>query len=767
MAKKLDDLFYTLELKDKEFIQETQKIQDQLKNVQDGMGKDMQKAARDSERGLKGFFQKLQKNWLAIVAVIGSVKKAWDFSKEAAKFNQQVQALEKQFGVSADKILGKLRAVSQGTISDQGLIEATNRAFALNLTQDVDELAKLMEFARLRARALGLDTTQAFTDLTTGLARQSPQILDNLGIMTTSFTKVAEETGRTVDTQFLLEQVLKQANEELGRQGDLVLTDAEKFAVLESKVQNIKVALGQALLEGFRPLIDALININTEGDEFKDTMEAISGIINGISKAIILLSNVIQIIISVFGAFFADLERGMLEIKVNILATVRDIVEAIEKTGIGQRIGIQSGGINTKLNKAVQQYEKARTESLLKQYNYSESIRKNVEEAILNLFKEQETANKGMVDTIKEINEVVGGSGGGAGGKSLKENVSETTSDFSKMVDSVGVLADTLTYANEEVGKFAKEITNILSAISTSNPVGIFAGIMSLLIKIDQKVKESNEDISEQLTMWEEIEGSLETINQALDINNMLIKAYEGNEEAVFRLEKERLEILKEKNKELTESLKTNKHDLEIERHALQTSTLFLKQKLRIGQYDLRPRIKQSVIERIKAEEERLRIIEDQLDAMKRLGEAIELNDNGTIKNLEVFEELIKNETDQDRVKVLEEILKNNQAITSQLEKQKGLNEDINSSALKRIRQEIALGILDPQNIRDIQSIQSRLSAAGLSGLDLGTSLQGLGISGTNLTRSIGSITNIFQGVPTSDLTQQTADQINSNIEGI
>ena len=189
----------------------------------------------------KKFIDRVKKNWLKIAAIIGTtivtIKKAFDFSKEAAKFEQAMAAAERQFGVSADNILKKLKEVSQGTVSNTDLIESANRAMALNVTRDLDKMAKLLEISRVRARSMGIDTTQAFNDIVTGIGRQSPLILDNLGIITKGWLDEAKAAGVAGDAQFFLNKVLEDGNKILEKTGPLVLSDAEKIQKFESNIK--------------------------------------------------------------------------------------------------------------------------------------------------------------------------------------------------------------------------------------------------------------------------------------------------------------------------------------------------------------------------------------------------------------------------------------------------------------------------------------------------------------------------------------------------
>lgn len=146
---------------------------------------DLKKRISDTKKDFKGLdtgvkktqsvFTGLMSSLFATAAAIGavalSVKKGFDFVKEFARFKQSSDAMRQQFGVNADVVIKKLREVSGGTIDSANLVQAANRAMALNVTNDVDKIAKLLEIARLRAKAMGTDTTDAFNDIVTGIGR--------------------------------------------------------------------------------------------------------------------------------------------------------------------------------------------------------------------------------------------------------------------------------------------------------------------------------------------------------------------------------------------------------------------------------------------------------------------------------------------------------------------------------------------------------------------------------------------------------------------
>ncbi len=156
---------------DKIEIQVIAKGLDAVKQDIKGLQAQMEKTGKQSEKSANI----LQSAWVgaaaAVVVAIAGVKKAMDFSKEGAKIQQSMEATANQFGISIDKMLSKLREASAGTVADSDLISSANRAMALNVTKDMDKMAQLMEVARARGKAMGLDTTEAFSDIVTGIGR--------------------------------------------------------------------------------------------------------------------------------------------------------------------------------------------------------------------------------------------------------------------------------------------------------------------------------------------------------------------------------------------------------------------------------------------------------------------------------------------------------------------------------------------------------------------------------------------------------------------
>lgn len=211
--------------------------------------------------GMEKSFGGLGKTLVTVGTAMAAFKVAADSVKLAASFQsleESYSRMTQQAGINGDLLLSKLQQVSAGTVSNNNLILASNRAMALGVGKDMDTVTKLMEIARLKGRALGLDTTQAFSDIVTGIGRGSPLILDNLGItikLGEAQDKYAKSLGKTAaqltDTEkknALLFAVLEEGNKELENAGELTVTVAERMQQLTARIENLKIAVGQVLL---------------------------------------------------------------------------------------------------------------------------------------------------------------------------------------------------------------------------------------------------------------------------------------------------------------------------------------------------------------------------------------------------------------------------------------------------------------------------------------------------------------------------------------
>ena len=295
-----------------------------------------------SNGGLTKSLSGLRVGYAAVAGVLtGVVAQALGKSVKAFQsFQQASQATEKQFGKDADQIIKKLRDVSKGTVSNTDLIVSANKAMALNVTQDLGTMADLMEVARVRGQALGLDTTQAFNDIVTGIGRGSPLILDNLGIITKGWDKEAKAAGVAFDAQFILNKVLADGADLLKRTGEVAITGAERIQALGATFDNLSVSLGGEISKQLAAFQESLgTGVDTTGIEnsLKRVIKVFGGILSVAAQNVRILANLFFTPFQVFFAIIKSVQDSIVNLgqvmKKVATGDIAGALDIIKKTG--------------------------------------------------------------------------------------------------------------------------------------------------------------------------------------------------------------------------------------------------------------------------------------------------------------------------------------------------------------------------------------------------------------------------------------------------
>jgi len=175
---------------------------------------------------------------------------------ETKRMRASFRELARQAGVSGDDLLDALKTASMGSVSEMDLMLSANRAMMLGLGADSEKLARLMQVAAFRGRAMGLSVTQAFSDMTTGIGRKSIMILDNLGI-------VGLKMGKTTTQAELMEQVIVEGMKQIEAAGGLAADSATKFEALAAKMADIKSSVAEIAVN--TGVFDELLDFPLEG----------------------------------------------------------------------------------------------------------------------------------------------------------------------------------------------------------------------------------------------------------------------------------------------------------------------------------------------------------------------------------------------------------------------------------------------------------------------------------------------------------------------
>nr|DAK42029.1 MAG TPA: tail tape measure protein [Caudoviricetes sp.] len=174
----------------------------------------------------------------AVQKLTGSISETIDKSIELAESADGITHAFEKIG-TAD-YLQELRTATKGTVSDIELMQAAVKAKDFRIP--LEDLGKYLSFAQLKAQQTGQSLDYMVDSIVTGLGRQSPQILDNLGL---SASEISEKTKETGD---FMKGVASIVEKNLAEAGETYISAADRAAQRTIELENAQLALGKALL---------------------------------------------------------------------------------------------------------------------------------------------------------------------------------------------------------------------------------------------------------------------------------------------------------------------------------------------------------------------------------------------------------------------------------------------------------------------------------------------------------------------------------------
>jgi len=203
---------------------------------------------------------------------------------EAARLASEVKGVEQGFKSldNSTKVLEKLKKATRGTVTEMELMKQAIKAE--NFEIPMDALAAGLEFATKRAAQTGESVDYLVNSFVTGLGRKSVLILDNLGISALRLKEEMAATGQTME-----QAVIKVVNEELAKMGDVILTDSQKIAQFNTKLEESKTRFGELILKGVIPFVEAgskiLDSLNNQDKALTKQRDGISTLIKAATNA--------------------------------------------------------------------------------------------------------------------------------------------------------------------------------------------------------------------------------------------------------------------------------------------------------------------------------------------------------------------------------------------------------------------------------------------------------------------------------------------------
>lgn len=261
-----------------------------------GYADETNKAGKQADtfgKSIKGFQSVLSTLGLGLTIreVIQFGAEAFNAAAQAERLGTATDNLAKGIGASGQEMVDAITEASLGTVSKVGAMQAANKALLFDLVENSDQMAEMTQIAITLGAAMGQDATKSLDDLTTALGRQSPLILDNLGItlkLEEAYRIYAAQLGKNVDA--LTEQEKKQAfvnaalikgREKVEELGGVTLDTAGKTEQMSAAWADFTVAFGGLLTEmagGLETLTAFVRNLEEGAEAWSQIFDDISAI---------------------------------------------------------------------------------------------------------------------------------------------------------------------------------------------------------------------------------------------------------------------------------------------------------------------------------------------------------------------------------------------------------------------------------------------------------------------------------------------------------
>lgn len=205
-----------------------------------------QKAAENG--GFFTFLKKFNDIGFAITNIFGMgtgftglISKVRELTAESVNLAQAAEGVESAFDrINKPGLLDELKEATHGTVSELELMKQAVKFKDFNLP--VEQLGTYLAFAQQKAKDTGESIDYLVNSIVTGLGRQSPLILDNLGL---NAKQISEEAKKSGD---FFEATAKIIKERMAESGEYLETSMDRAAKATADLQNAQRELGAVLL---------------------------------------------------------------------------------------------------------------------------------------------------------------------------------------------------------------------------------------------------------------------------------------------------------------------------------------------------------------------------------------------------------------------------------------------------------------------------------------------------------------------------------------
>lgn len=299
------------------------------------------------------------------VALVAVKLKA--FAMEATNLAARVETL----GVSLQEVgqnVGYTREqidYAVASLKDQGITTQAAQQSLLRMARaniEFSEAAKLAAIAQGSAVVAGMNSSQAFERLVTGIQKAEPELLDELGIQlnrTVAYKKLADQLGinatkltQAQKQQAILNEIYAQSEVVLGVYDKAMDTAGKKEGSLARYREEAMLGLGQALL----PLKDISIDIQTSwwkgvqqltkglslwGEMSKSVIKSLKFLKSLLPSTFSPLLTLVHKLVGDTGGMFETMGRGAQdwlrvigEFTALVIANIKGVGKALQEQGV-------------------------------------------------------------------------------------------------------------------------------------------------------------------------------------------------------------------------------------------------------------------------------------------------------------------------------------------------------------------------------------------------------------------------------------------------
>ena len=177
----------------------------------------------------------------AASVVANLVTEVGKLATEGIEMARAAEGIEAAFErINKPGLLDELRKATHNTVNDLELMKQAVKFKDFNLP--VEQLGLYLSFAQQKAKDTGESIDYLVNSIVTGLGRQSPLILDNLGL---SAKQISEEAKKSGD---FFGAVAKIIEERMGEAGEYMETSMDRAAQATTELQNAQKRLGDEML---------------------------------------------------------------------------------------------------------------------------------------------------------------------------------------------------------------------------------------------------------------------------------------------------------------------------------------------------------------------------------------------------------------------------------------------------------------------------------------------------------------------------------------